>query len=134
MASHAQPLDIHVVSGCCPNQGVPMVSSGNVSHRHRLILTPAAAQPHTQTWPSVAAQAGTSPRPLAAGPDIHNRLLLSPLNSISLHKAQAALLLFLSHLTTTCSYIVMAPTAGWACGWRAPRVTASICAAWCGSK
>lgn len=34
-SAHTQLLNIHVIRGCCPDQEPPMVSPGNMSHRHQ---------------------------------------------------------------------------------------------------
>lgn len=55
--------------------------------------------------------AGISGLPQAVG--LMNSLFVSTLtSSISLHKVQSILILFLSHLSTTHLHLVMAPTAG----------------------
>lgn len=62
---------------------------------------------------AVRALQRTTPWHHIVGLATHNRLLLWVSSSTSLHNAQAAPLLFLSHLTTTSSHMVVASIAGW---------------------
>lgn len=55
-------------------------------------------------------------------------------SSISLYNAQAIPLLFLSHPSITCTYIVEALTASWLLQLARPWVMSSICFSWCGGN
>lgn len=88
-ASSAQPLDMHVVLGSCSNQGHPH------GHRHCYYVATdsgVALSSSSSGWHlSMVAEGGT-----AHSPPVRPRVS----SSISLHRAQAAPLLFLTHLST----------------------------------